>query len=145
MATKEELQAYVERTFLIESWIVQEGQVVPSTKDIPLNNTVKHFKLATFLYADLEGSTAMVEGLHWSQSAEIYKSYLYCASRLIRHHGGEIVAFDGDRVMGVFLGNLQSKPRRHRAMNDLLIPGRCRHGRVRSAQRGTCDHLSRSR
>ncbi len=38
---------------------------------------------------------------------EIYKNYLYCASRLIRNEGGAITAYDGDRVMGLFIGDFQ--------------------------------------
>lgn len=82
----------------------RRGRVIPSTSDIALDNIARHFKLATFLYADLSGSTQMVKDLAWSESAEVYKTYLYCGSRLIRHFKGEVVAFDGDRVMGVFLG-----------------------------------------
>lgn len=36
-------------------------------------------------------------------SAEIFKSYLYCAARLITHFGGVITAYDGECVMGVFI------------------------------------------
>lgn len=54
------------------------------------------------------GSTQMVETLSWQRCAEIYKTYLYCASRMIRDNNGEVVAFDGDRVMGIFLGDSQS-------------------------------------
>jgi hypothetical protein len=66
-----------------EPWTVDEGRVVPATSDIALNNSARRFELATFLYADLNGSTKMVEELGWGRSAEIYKTYLYCASRLI--------------------------------------------------------------
>ncbi|MCP2198651.1 hypothetical protein LX90_002326 [Lentzea flava] len=38
-------------------------------------------------------------------SAEIYKSYLYCSARVIRNLGGSITAYDGDRVMAVFIGD----------------------------------------
>jgi class 3 adenylate cyclase len=107
MVEKTELEAYINRTFSLESWQVEEARVVPFTKDVPLSNAAKHFDHATFLYADLSGSTKMVEQLNWSRSAEIYKNYLYCASRLIRHFQGDVVAFDGDRVMGVFLNEAQ--------------------------------------
>src|SRR6516162_4222859 len=103
MVTKTELTDYIHKTIAIDPWTVDEGRVVPATSDIALNNGARRFELATFLYADLNGSTNMVEELGWGRSAEIYKTYLYCASRLIRHFDGEVVAFDGDRVMGVFL------------------------------------------
>ena len=108
MVTKTELTDYLHKTIAIEPWTVEEGRVVPATSDIMLNNSARRFELATFLYADLNGSTKIVEDLGWARSAEIYKTYLYCASRLIRHFDGEVVAFDGDRVMGVFLGGTQS-------------------------------------
>jgi class 3 adenylate cyclase len=38
-------------------------------------------------------------------AAEVYKTYLYCASKIIRSNGGSITAYDGDRVMGVFIGD----------------------------------------
>jgi class 3 adenylate cyclase len=50
----------------------------------------------------------MVNGYNWDFAGEIYKNYLYCASRLIRNEGGVITAYDGDRVMGVFIGDYQS-------------------------------------
>jgi class 3 adenylate cyclase len=108
MVSTTELVEYTKQTIVREKWNVEEGRVIPSTADIPLSNTVKRFELATFLYADLKGSTKMVSQLSWQRSAEIYKTYLYCASRLIRHYEGEVVAFDGDRVMGIFLGGTQS-------------------------------------
>lgn len=41
-------------------------------------------------------------------AAEIYKSYLHCASKIIRCENGVITAFDGDRVMGIFIGDLKN-------------------------------------
>lgn len=37
-------------------------------------------------------------------AAEVYKSYLYATAKVIRSEGGEIVAYDGDRVMAIFIG-----------------------------------------
>lgn len=41
-------------------------------------------------------------------AAELYKSYLIAACRIIRSNGGEITAFDGDRVMAVYLGETKN-------------------------------------
>ncbi len=38
-------------------------------------------------------------------AAEIYKAYLYRAAKIIRHQGGVITAYDGDRIMAVFIGD----------------------------------------
>lgn len=88
-------------------WSVREGQVVPDTSDLKLTNDAVHFEKATILYADLDQSTDLVETRKWQFAGEVYKTFLYTASRLIRHHGGRIVSYDGDRVMGVFIGNRQ--------------------------------------
>lgn len=47
----------------------------------------------------------MVKGHKDWFAAEVYKSYLYCAAKIIRARGGIITAYDGDRVMGVFIGD----------------------------------------
>lgn len=59
---------------------------------------------AIFMYADLAGSSVLAEKCPWSTTAKIIKSYLLCATRLIRYYKGHIRSFDGDRVMGVFIG-----------------------------------------
>lgn len=58
---------------------------------------------ATVLYADLSESTAMVNRKLPTFSAEVYKSFLHCAAKLIRDAGGSITAYDGDRIMAVFI------------------------------------------
>lgn len=41
-------------------------------------------------------------------TARIYKAFLAASSRIIRAHQGDIRSFDGDRVMGVFVGNYKN-------------------------------------
>lgn len=103
MAIGSELEDYVSKT-LRSQWVTRDGRVVPNTGDVTLDNSAVEID-ATVLYADLARSTQMVAQKSWHFAAEVYKSFLYTTSRLIRHHGGTITAFDGDRVMGVFLGD----------------------------------------
>lgn len=103
MTIRDELEDFVGKT-LREQWTTRDGRVVPETDDVSLSNLAVTLD-ATVLYADLAKSTQMVRDNKWHFPAEIYKSFLYTASRLIRHHSGTITAFDGDRVMGVFLGD----------------------------------------
>ncbi|HEX8273679.1 MAG TPA: hypothetical protein VF615_13670 [Longimicrobiaceae bacterium] len=56
------------------------------------------------LYADLADSTELAMGQDRRVAAKVFKSFLACASRLIKARGGEVRSYDGDRVMGVFLG-----------------------------------------
>lgn len=90
-----------------EAWSVRNGTVVPSASDLRMANDAVAFDAATVLYADLDASTSLVENSDWRFAGEIYKTFLYAASRLIRNHGGSIVSYDGDRVMGVFISDLQ--------------------------------------
>ena len=85
------------------AWSVREGEVVPDTPDIKLGNEGVTLD-ATVLYADIDGSTNMVDSKPAQFAAEVYKTYLLCAARLIKSEGGVITAYDGDRVMAVFIG-----------------------------------------
>jgi class 3 adenylate cyclase len=59
-------------------------------------------------YADLDGSTSLVDSCTWQFSAEVYKAYLRCAARIISNEGGAITAYDGDRLMAIFLGQTKN-------------------------------------
>jgi len=103
MTLGEELRAHAAETHRAR-WVRRDGQKVPETDDLTLGNDAVDLD-AVVLYADLKDSTGLVR--RWKDwfAAEIYKNYLYTVSRIIRDHGGAITAFDGDRVMGVFIGN----------------------------------------
>lgn len=103
MALKEDLQTDVRKT-LATSWQSRKGYVVPDPEDVKLGNDAVTFEEAAVLYADLAESTELVNGRPPAFAAKVYKSFLHCASKIIRAHDGEITAFDGDRIMGVFLG-----------------------------------------
>ncbi|TNC78248.1 adenylate/guanylate cyclase domain-containing protein [Janthinobacterium lividum] len=105
MTTKNELTEEVKSTFST-LWVTQNTNSVPIPSDLKLDaNNAKHLGSATVLYADLDGSTAMVDSLPWELSAEVYKTFLRCASKIIRLVGGTITAYDGDRVMAIFTGD----------------------------------------
>lgn len=104
MALADDLKKWVGETFT-SAWEVQETTGVPNPEDLRLNsNHAKDLSSATVLYADLDGSTDMVNTYKWEFSAEIYKTFLKCASDIIKSEGGVITAYDGDRVMAVFTG-----------------------------------------
>lgn len=106
MTLIDDLEAYVDRVFT-EEWVRRQGQKVPETEDVALKNETVELD-ATVLYADLAGSTKMVKAKKDFVATEVYKSYLYCAARLIRNSGGVVTAYDGDRVMGVFIGEAKN-------------------------------------
>lgn len=89
------------------TWTVRDGTTVPEPAALGLSNDAVRFQTATILYADLDGSTDLVEQRKWHFAGEVYKTFLYATSRLIRKHGGTIVSYDGDRVMGIFISDRQ--------------------------------------
>lgn len=106
MGLKEDLETEVKKIFK-EQWTSRDGQVVPEAEDIRLGNEAVKLD-GTVLYADLSGSTNMVDSRKSFFAAEVYKTYLLCAARLIRSEGGTITAYDGDRIMAVFIGDLNN-------------------------------------
>jgi class 3 adenylate cyclase len=90
-----------------KKWITRKGLKVPEATDVALGNEAVMLS-GTVLYADMDDSTGLVNGFRNWFAAEVYKAYLLGACRVIRSHGGEITAFDGDRVMAVFLGDYKN-------------------------------------
>lgn len=102
MAFTDDLNAEVGK-ILSETWEVRDGRRVPDAPDIKLSNDAVRLTGAV-LYADLAESTDLVARFTPEFVAKVYKSYLTVACRIIRQKGGVITAFDGDRVMAVFIG-----------------------------------------
>ncbi|MBZ5707438.1 MAG: adenylate/guanylate cyclase domain-containing protein [Acidobacteriia bacterium] len=103
MATAKEIRAEVDTIFATR-WEKRNGQIVPDSEDVELGNDAVQIE-GTVLYADLADSTELVDSYKDYFAAEIYKAYLVAACRIIRDNDGEITAFDGDRVMAVYLGD----------------------------------------
>lgn len=103
MSLGDELKKDVSEIFST-SWNYRDGRKVPETNDVVFGNDAVKLE-GVVLYADLVHSTDLVDTLAAWFAANVYKSYLRCASKIIRAQGGIITAFDGDRVMAVFIGN----------------------------------------
>ncbi len=106
MGLKEDLEAEVAETF-VSKWEERDGRDVPNPEDLALGNDAVKLD-ATVLYADMTGSTKMVDSHIPQSAAEIYKTYLVCAARIIKNNGGKITAYDGDRIMAVFDGDYKN-------------------------------------
>ncbi|WP_374371124.1 adenylate/guanylate cyclase domain-containing protein [Dongia sp.] len=102
MAIKEDLETNI-AVMLRSSWTERDGTVVPEPESIKLGNDGVKLD-AVCLYADMAQSTALVNARSARFAAEMYKAFLLCASRLIKEESGTITSFDGDRVMGIFIG-----------------------------------------
>lgn len=104
MAVNEEFLQDRVATLFDTTFNVRDGTVIPTTDDVTLKDGAVKID-ATFLYADLAGSAKLSDACPWSTTAKIIRAFLDCSTRLIRKHGGEIRSFDGDRVLGVFIGD----------------------------------------
>ncbi len=102
MALKEDLIKEVRSTFRT-AWTERDGTVVPNEDSIKLGNDGVKLADVVVLYADLADSTQLVKVKTKQFAAEIYKTFLHCAGKIIRDESGTIVAYDGDRVMAVFI------------------------------------------
>lgn len=104
MTLKDDLTSEV-KTIFKNSWTETNGRTVPAPSDVGLGNKATLLQQAVVLYADLDGSTNMVDTMKWEFSAEIYKTFLHCAARIVKAETGDITAYDGDRIMAIFIGD----------------------------------------
>jgi class 3 adenylate cyclase len=103
MALKSDLEDWCYDVFK-SVWTTRNGTKVPDEDSkLGLKNEAIEIE-GTVLYADMADSTALVDTKTKHRSAEIYKTFLYCAAKIIREYEGVITAYDGDRVMAVFIG-----------------------------------------
>jgi class 3 adenylate cyclase len=87
-----------------EVWAERDGDKVPESEDLKLGNDAARLDAAV-LYTDLSASTKLVDSFKPHFAAEVYKSFLHCSAKIVRAEGGTITAYDGDRLMAVFIGD----------------------------------------
>lgn len=102
MTLRNDLNSEV-RQILQERWRINPSRAAPSSNDLELNNHGATIN-ATVLYADLDESTKLVDQQEDVFAAQMYKTYLVCAARIISSEQGSITAYDGDRIMAVYTG-----------------------------------------
>jgi class 3 adenylate cyclase len=127
MPLKDDLSAKV-KEFLGPWTDIRNGYVVPTANSVTFANTGVRLKSATVLYADLHRSTAMVDYMKDTAAAECYKAFLHCCAKIIKSSDGDITAYDGDRIMAVFLGDSRADNavvaamKIHWAMRHIVMP-----------------------
>jgi adenylate cyclase len=105
MASKFEIKLDLDISTIFEApWTSRDGIVVPSTEDVTLANGAVTID-AVMLYADLAESTRLAREFGPSIAAKIVRAYLSTMTQIVKHDGGHVRSFDGDRVMGVFVGD----------------------------------------
>src|ERR1700737_1197460 len=110
-------------------WSERDGTVVPTDTNLKLGNDAVKLS-ATVLYADLADSTKLVDAHTKPFAAEIYKTFLHCAAKIIRSEDGAITAYDGDRVMAAYIGDRKNSRggatalRINWAMQEIIAPAK---------------------
>lgn len=103
MSLGEKFATEVEETFN-QKWDTLQSRKVPEPGELRLSNGARQLN-GTVLYADLDASTNLVDCYQPGFAAKIYKVYLRCAAEVIRSERGDITAYDGDRIMAVYIGD----------------------------------------
>jgi adenylate cyclase len=83
---------------------IRNGRVVPHSENIVLASGGSRFD-GTVLYADLAQSSQLATEFQQRTAAKVIKSFLMCCTKIITAHDGTVTSFDGDRVMGIFIGD----------------------------------------
>lgn len=89
---------------LTDGWVPRDGRVVPKTENVDFKHAAVKLE-ATYLYADMKDSTLLVKRFKPEFAARVIRMFLAGACDVIRAKGGHIRSFDGDRVMGIFIGS----------------------------------------
>ncbi|WP_160665140.1 adenylate/guanylate cyclase domain-containing protein [Pseudarthrobacter sp. ATCC 49987] len=103
MGRKNDLENAVDDIVFMEM-DTRYGTTVPTSDSVKLSNGGVYLE-AVYLYTDMANSTGLTRFHTDETSAKIIKSFLTTATRILRHHGGEIRSYDGDRVMSIFIGD----------------------------------------
>lgn len=128
MGFKEDVQGAID-DILAATWNTQNANVVPKTEDVALSNGAKLLD-ATYVYADMADSTGLAQGYQNWAVGKVIRTYLSAASRILKHFGGEIRSFDGDRVMAIFIGDSKNTNaakaalKLNWAVNEIINPDR---------------------
>jgi class 3 adenylate cyclase len=86
---------------------VREARVIPHTEDITLLDEGVEFE-GTVMFSDLAESTTLGTDLERRTAAKVFKAFLYSCTKIITGQGGRLTSFEGDRVMGVFMGDTKN-------------------------------------
>ena len=97
-----------------------EEQILPKIEELTYSN--KSYKLkCSILFIDIRESTQMSKDISDKNMLKIYKSFIRVATQCVRYSGGYTRQFLGDRIMGVFLDELDEDGNRVKKSADKAI------------------------
>jgi len=97
------------RDYFLQPYETSETTIVPDTDNAGLTFGNKGLTgIFAFLFVDIRNSSTLHEKYGFANAAKIYQSFHDINVRIIEENDGSVRAFDGDRVMGVFVGDLKN-------------------------------------
>lgn len=106
MGLKAEIESDVQG-ILTQTWDLRDGKVIPQSNDVALAGGGVKMKVA-ILYSDLADSTELAMNFDRRIAARVSKAFMAVCARVVRAHGAEIRSYDGDRIMGIFAGDMKN-------------------------------------
>ncbi len=105
-------------SYFREKYEITPTKIVPSTdySMLTFGNTALTAEL-TFIFVDIRKSSELHDTYNYENAARIYQSFHDICLRIINSRDGNVRAFDGDRIMGVFSGDSKNKNAVEAAMN----------------------------
>lgn len=105
-------------TYFREKYEIKETTIVPSTdySKLTFGNTALTSEL-TFIFIDIRKSSELHDTYGYEYAARIYQSFHDICLRIINSRDGNVRAFDGDRIMGVFSGDRKNNNAVETALN----------------------------
>lgn len=103
MTFKNKIESAVDEIITVR-WDDRDGQLVPKTGDVAFKDEAVKLE-ATYLYADLVDSSSLAQKVNEPVAARAIRAFLKSSVQIIRKYDGHIRSFDGDRVMGIFIGD----------------------------------------
>ena len=92
---------------MAQSWDIVQDTSVPSDKDVTMTGRAVKLE-GTVLYADMRQSSFLAEEVSQRVAGKVYQAFLSSIGKLISANEGTITAYDGDRIMGIFVGSTKN-------------------------------------
>jgi class 3 adenylate cyclase len=106
MGFKSDLKEMVSE-YLEGDYKTYKPEGVPKPEDIPLGNEAAKIE-ATALFIDIRQSSNITNTFRRQTAAKMVKGYFDGSVRIIRVHNGEVRSFNGDGMLGLFVGGSRS-------------------------------------
>ena len=103
---KADIERQVKELLAPGDYRVYDSQQIPGPGDsrLTFGNTGVRFR-AIVLFMDMRGSTRILNAHRPHSVAKIHKAYLYVATKLTAHFGGQIRSYNGDSILAFFPGD----------------------------------------